>query len=148
MGRAPRCFFALSFAIILDISGEIDSFKPFSEALSISSSSIFFAILHRSFSSSSRNIIISSILLISSGLKKLLSSSRACGSSDSLSPKLNIFREREDRLPRFDVMIIIVFLKLTRLPDESVRVPSSNICKRIFRTSGCAFSISSRSRSE
>ena len=38
---------------------------------------------------------------------------------------------------------MIVFLKSTRLPRESVMKPSSRICSNILNTSGCAFSISS-----
>jgi hypothetical protein len=43
-----------------------------------------------------------------------------------------------------DVMTMIVFLKSIRLPFESFSCPSSRICRRIFSTSGAAFSISSR----
>ena len=45
--------------------------------------------------------------------------------------------------PKFEVKIIIVFLKSTVLPWESVILPSSNTCSNILNTSGCAFSISS-----
>ena len=50
--------------------------------------------------------------------------------------------------PTFDVIIIIVFLKFTVLPCESVNLPSSSICNNIFITSGCAFSISSNNITE
>ena len=50
--------------------------------------------------------------------------------------------------PRFEVMITIVLRKSTFRPCESVSFPSSRICKRMLKTSGCAFSISSRRRTE
>ena len=52
------------------------------------------------------------------------------------------------RAPMFDVMMMIVFLKFTRLPRPSVRWPSSNTCSRMLKMSGCAFSISSSSTTE
>jgi hypothetical protein len=52
------------------------------------------------------------------------------------------------RAPMFDVMMTIVFLKLTRLPSPSVRCPSSKTCSRMLKRSGCAFSISSSSTTE
>ncbi len=45
--------------------------------------------------------------------------------------------------PRFEVIMIIVFLKSTVRPLLSVRRPSSNIWSKILKTSGWAFSISS-----
>ena len=45
--------------------------------------------------------------------------------------------------PRFEVMMMTVFLKSTVRPFESVRRPSSRICSITLNTSGCAFSISS-----
>ena len=48
----------------------------------------------------------------------------------------------------FEVMMMIVFLKSTVLPRPSVSWPSSNTCKRMLKTSGCAFSISSSSTTE
>ncbi len=50
--------------------------------------------------------------------------------------------------PTFDDMIIMVFLKSTVLPLESVSLPSSNICNSILNTSGWAFSISSNKTTE
>ena len=50
--------------------------------------------------------------------------------------------------PRLDVMMIIVFLKFTVRPLLSVSRPSSSTCKRMLNTSGCAFSISSKSTTE
>ena len=47
--------------------------------------------------------------------------------------------------PTFDVMMMSVFLKSTVRPLESVRRPSSRICSIMLKTSGCAFSISSKS---
>ena len=51
-------------------------------------------------------------------------------------------------LPRLEVMMMIVFLKLTTRPLLSVRRPSSSTCSKILNTSGCAFSISSKSTTE
>ena len=48
----------------------------------------------------------------------------------------------------FEVMMMIVFLKLTTRPLLSVNRPSSNTCNRILNTSGCAFSISSNNTTE
>ena len=48
-------------------------------------------------------------------------------------------------LPAFVVMTMTVFSKLTVRPCASVMRPSSRIWRRIFITSGCAFSISSNS---
>src|SRR4030067_482350 len=42
------------------------------------------------------------------------------------------------------VRMITVFLKSTVLPWASVNLPSSKICKSTLKTSGCAFSISSK----
>ena len=41
--------------------------------------------------------------------------------------------------------MITVFLKSTVRPCASVRRPSSRICRSVLNTSGCAFSISSKS---
>src|SRR3954465_15583422 len=45
--------------------------------------------------------------------------------------------------PMFDVMITMQWRKSTVRPCESVRRPSSRICRRMLKTSGWAFSISS-----
>ena len=50
--------------------------------------------------------------------------------------------------PKLEVMIMIVFLKLTNLPLLSVKRPSSSTCKSTLNTSGCAFSISSSNTME
>lgn len=50
--------------------------------------------------------------------------------------------------PRFDVMMMIVFLKSTVLPCESVIRPSSSTCNNTLNTSGCAFSTSSNRTTE
>ena len=47
--------------------------------------------------------------------------------------------------PTFEVMITTVFLKSTVRPCASVSRPSSRIWSRMLKTSGCAFSISSKS---
>ena len=53
-----------------------------------------------------------------------------------------------DCAPALDVIMITVFEKSTFLPCESVMCPSSNTCKKILNTSGCAFSISSSKMTE
>ena len=50
--------------------------------------------------------------------------------------------------PTFEVMTMTVLLKSTRRPVESVRCPSSIICKSMLHTSSCAFSISSNSTTD
>ena len=45
-------------------------------------------------------------------------------------------------LPKFEVRMMMVFLKLTVRPLLSVRRPSSSTCSNVLNTSGCAFSIS------
>ena len=52
------------------------------------------------------------------------------------------------RVPRLVVMMITVFLKSTTRPWESVRRPSSRICSSVLKTSGWAFSTSSKSTTE
>ena len=47
--------------------------------------------------------------------------------------------------PMFEVMITIALRKSTVRPWASVSLPSSRICRRMLKTSGCAFSISSSS---
>ena len=53
-----------------------------------------------------------------------------------------------DDAPMFDVMMTIVFRKSTCRPWASVRRPSSSIWRRMLKTSGWAFSISSSSTTE
>ena len=50
--------------------------------------------------------------------------------------------------PTFEVIIKIVFLKSTLRPKLSVKRPSSSTCSNNCTTSGCAFSISSKSTTE
>src|SRR3954470_17902017 len=50
--------------------------------------------------------------------------------------------------PMFEVMITIACRKSTVRPCESVRRPSSRICRRMLKTSGWAFSISSSRSTE
>ena len=52
------------------------------------------------------------------------------------------------RAPTFDVMMMIVLRKSTTRPCASVKRPSSRIWSRMLNTSGCAFSISSKSTTE
>ena len=53
-----------------------------------------------------------------------------------------------DADPMFDVMITITFRKSTLRPCESVSFPSSRIWSRMLKTSGWAFSISSKRTTE
>ena len=91
--------------------------------------------------------------LRNSGRKFRLSSSvtfvfiRSYVSASSALPKPTL-AFRRSAVPRFDVMMITVFLKSTVRPWESVRRPSSRICSSALNTSGCAFSISSKSTTE
>jgi len=50
--------------------------------------------------------------------------------------------------PALEVMMMIVFSKFTTRPCASVMRPSSRICRRMFSTSGCAFSSSSKRMTE
>ena len=50
--------------------------------------------------------------------------------------------------PRLEVRMMMVFLKSTVRPCESVMRPSSRTCRRMLNTSGCAFSISSKRMTE
>ena len=47
-----------------------------------------------------------------------------------------------------EVMMMTVFLNDTVLPWLSVSLPSSRTCSSMLKTSGCAFSISSRRTTE
>ena len=51
-------------------------------------------------------------------------------------------------VPRFDVMMRMVFLKSTTCPTESDSRPSSSTWSSMLNTSGWAFSISSNSTTE
>src|SRR6202162_5232690 len=55
---------------------------------------------------------------------------------------------RRSAVPRFDVMMMTVFLKSTVRPCASVSRPSSRIWRSVLNTSGWAFSISSKSTTE
>ena len=94
------------------------------------------------------NMIISSRRLRNSGLRNseraaLTFSAVACACVLAKPRALSFLS-----LPALEVITITVLLKLTFLPCASVKTPSSNICKSIFSTSGCAFSISSKSNTE
>ncbi len=52
------------------------------------------------------------------------------------------------RAPRFEVMMMTVFLKSTLRPTLSVRYPSSSTWSSMLKMSGWAFSISSKSTTE
>src|SRR3954462_14788129 len=94
------------------------------------------------FSSSGRNTFFSSPMI-----RFFMSSYETpISSSPTLKPSLVFFAIA--LAPMFEVMITIVFLKSTCRPWASVRRPSSSIWSRMLNTSGCAFSISSRSTTE
>ncbi len=67
-------------------------------------------------------------------------------SSETVKP-IEVFFEIS-AAPMFEVMITIALRKSTVRPWASVRRPSSRICRRMLKTSGCAFSISSSSSTE
>ena len=102
---------------------------------------------------SSWKTMTSSMRLRNSGRKWRLSSSCTFSfifsyvtcSSALTNPTLAL---RRSAVPRFDVMMITVFLKSTVRPCASVRRPSSRIWSRVLKTSGWAFSISSNSTTE
>ena len=84
-------------------------------------------------------ITVSSIRLRNSGLKVAASTSSICSRifSSTASPTIR-------SLPTFEVMISTVLVKETVRPWPSVSRPSSMICSSVLKTSGWAFSISSR----
>ena len=59
-----------------------------------------------------------------------------------------IFLLLNNSAPIFVVIIRMTFLKSDFLPLLSVKTPASITCKRILNISGCAFSISSRSKTQ
>ena len=99
---------------------------------------------------SSWKTIVSSMRFRNSGRKCALSASltfsfmRSWVTTSEPLPK-PIAALRRSAVPRFEVMIRIVFLKSTARPWESVRRPSSRICSSVLKTSGWAFSTSSKS---
>jgi ATP-dependent Clp protease ATP-binding subunit ClpC len=58
------------------------------------------------------------------------------------------FAAAEDVAKDYTDMMMTVFLKLTLCPRLSVNWPSSMICSKMLKVSGCAFSISSKSTTE
>ena len=94
---------------------------------------------------SGRKKMISSRRLRNSGRKARLSSAvTAAFASSEIVPSGPMPSSRYE-LPRFEVRMMIVFLKSTVRPCESVMRPSSRICSRMLNTSGWAFTISSKS---
>ena len=97
-----------------------------------------------------------------SRLKQMISSTRFMNSGRRKSPRAFIARSRSLSaavpakpseplfvlLPAFVVMMMTVFSKFIFLPCASVICPSSRIWSRMFMTSGCAFSISSKRTTE
>ncbi len=105
-----------------------------------------------SFSESGENMMISSMRLRNSGRNAPLSAF-SIFSCDSRSSSVSAFCAKPSApplrtysVPRLEVMMMIVLRKSTTLPWPSVMRPSSRICRSAFQTSGCAFSISSKSR--
>ena len=94
------------------------------------------------------NRIISSSLFKNSGRKWPLKSFITMASASGVILPLSSIPSKRYWEPMLEVMIMIVFLKSTVLPVESVIRPSSNTCKRTLNTSGCAFSTSSNSTTE
>ena len=102
---------------------------------------------------SGRKTTISSILPMSSGRSApftaaiVLSSALLSRSAPSLPNP-----SREERTPapepRLEVKMTTVFLKSTVRPRPSVSLPSSSTWSSRSNTSGCAFSISSKSTTE
>ena len=94
-----------------------------------------------------------------SGLKRMISSSRFknSGRKDWRSSAMTASRAdwamvpsawmppSSSWLPRLEVRMMMVFLKSTVRPWESVMRPSSRICSKMLNTSGWAFSTSSKS---
>ncbi|CPU64812.1 Uncharacterised protein [Mycobacteroides abscessus] len=93
---------------------------------------------------SGSNTMTSSSRLRNSGLKDartvLMTASRFSASSS-----IGSTRNCE---PRFDVSTRMTLRKSTVRPWPSVRRPSSSTCRRMSKTSGCAFSTSSSSTTE
>ena len=122
-------------------SGVTSICRPWSFTISLVFASIKSTILIKSFLSSALNSTISSSLFKNSGLKywpKLFLNcswwlfSAAKPTLASLIP-----------WPALEVIMMMVSLKETVRPCESVKRPSSRICKNRWSTSGWAFSISS-----
>ena len=117
----------------------------FCSMTSLTSPSISAAIARKSFSVSWLKHTTSSTRLRNSGLRKSLRAfivrSRFMSLKEPPKPTLPDLV----LLPALVVMMMIVFSKFTVRPCASVMRPSSRIWSRMFITSGCAFSISSKS---
>ena len=94
------------------------------------------------------NMMISSRRFKNSGLKCPRSSFMTASSQAGLISPFSSMPSSRWADPRFDVIMMIVFLKSTVLPCESVIRPSSNTCNNTLNTSGCAFSTSSNRTTE
>ena len=94
------------------------------------------------------NMMISSSLFKNSGRKCPLNSPMTASSHAGLMSPLSSIPSNRCAEPRFDVIMMIVFLKSTVLPCESVIRPSSSTCNSTLNTSGCAFSTSSKRTTE
>ena len=97
----------------------------------------------RSSSVSASKTMISSMRLMNSGLKVRFTSPSTMSLTFLSITVVSLAWNPSDaffwmkRAPMFDVMMMIVFLKFTRLPKPSVRWPSSNTCSRMLKMSGC-----------
>ena len=95
----------------------------------------------RSSSPSASNTMISSMRLMNSGLNvRFTSPSTISVTLLAISPVSDDWNPIElffwmKRAPMLEVMMMIVFLKFTRLPRPSVRWPSSNTCSRMLKIS-------------
>ena len=91
-------------------------------------------------------LIVASNLFLNSGEKVL--SIAAVSSPSLLSRPKPIASFACSEAPAFDVMIRITFLKSVERPLWSVNFPWSITWSKILNTSGCAFSISSKSKTQ
>ena len=99
------------------------------------------------------NMMISSMRLRNSGRMVFFSrsSTSAFVSATTRSRFSSVSFSKLSRMsdePMLLVIMMIVFLKFTVRPLLSVRRPSSSTCSSTLKTSGCAFSISSKRTTE
>ena len=130
------------------------SLNPAAFTLSLTAFSSTSVMASRSFLSSCLKKTCASILLMNSGGNTFLTAfSRIILrlTDKSFPPVVNptpLPYSSISRLPTLEVIMRIVFLKLTVLPVLSVSLPSSSTCNRRLNMSGWAFSISSSNTTE
>ena len=154
-GRAPKVVSvpSLAMSLVAASSRLMDMFWAIMRSRrSATMSSTIWAICS---SVSDLNTMISSMRLRNSGRNSFFISDMTrdlISLSDrplpSLAEKPSVVVCAMSRAPTFDVMMMTVLRKSTVRPWASVRRPSSRICRRMLNTSGCAFSISSKSTTE